>query len=255
MTSSKTRKGYQRPRSLTDAHMHYCAGCGHSTVHKILAEVMDALDIREKTIGIAPVGCAVLAYDYIDCDFAEAAHGRVAAVATGMKRLRPDLIIFGYQGDGDLAAIGLTETIHAANRGENITIIFINNTVYGMTGGQMAPTTLVGQQTATSPKGRDPTIMGYPIRMCELLNTLEYPYYIERVSLDSPKRILKAKKALTTAFEAQMNEKGYSFVEILSPCPIYFRLSPVESLQFVKNEMASQFPVGIFRKKGVPVRA
>ena len=182
MSSSKTRKGYSRPQCLTNVPMHYCPGCGHSMAHKILAEVIDALDIREKTIGIAPVGCAVLAYDYIDCDFAEAAHGRVAAVATGMKRSRPDRIIFGYQGDGDLAAIGLAETVHAANRGENITIIFINNSVYGMTGGQMAPTTLIGQKTATSPKGRDPKIMGYPIRMCELLNTLDYPYYIERAA-------------------------------------------------------------------------
>lgn len=255
MSSSKTRKGYRRPRCLTNVPMHYCSGCGHGMAHKILAEVIDALDIREKTIGIAPVGCAVLAYDYIDCDFAEAAHGRVAAVATGMKRSRPDRIIFGYQGDGDLAAIGLSETVHAANRGENITIIFINNSVYGMTGGQMAPTTLVGQKTATSPEGRDPKIMGYPIRMCELLNTLDYPYYIERVALDSPKGILKAKQAITTAFKAQINEKGYSFVELLSSCPVYFRLSPVESLQFVKKEMVPQFPVRVFRKEGVPIHA
>lgn len=241
--------------SLTDRHMHYCPGCGHSMVHKLLAEVMDTLGIRENTIGIAPVGCAVLAYFYLDCDITEAAHGRVAAVATGMKRSLPDRIIFGYQGDGDLAAIGLTETIHAANRGENITIIFVNNTVYGMTGGQMAPTTLVNQKTPTCPKGRDPATMGHPIRMCELLNTLDQPYHIERVALDSVKGVLKTKRALLTAFKAQMNEKGYTFIEILSPCPTYFRLSPADSFRFVGKEMTSRFPVRIFRKEGVPVHA
>lgn len=255
MKKQKVTKVYQRPKSLTETHMHYCAGCGHGMIHKILAEVIDALGISEKIIGIAPVGCAVIAYFYLDYDFSEAAHGRVAAVATGIKRSLPDRIVFGYQGDGDLAAIGLTETIHAANRGENITIIFVNNTVYGMTGGQMAPTTLLGQKTATSQKGRDPTIMGNPIRMCELLNTLDQPYHIERVALDSPKGVIKTRKALTTAFKAQMNKKGYTFIEILSSCPVYFRLSPVDSLQFVKEKMAAQFPVRIFRKEGIPVNA
>ena len=235
--------------------MHYCPGCGHSTIHKLLAEVIDELGIRETTIGIAPVGCAVLAYFYLDCDMSEAAHGRVAAVATGMKRSLPDRIVFGYQGDGDLAAIGLTETIHAANRGENITIIFVNNTVYGMTGGQMAPTTLLNQSTATCLKGRNASTMGSPIRMCELLNTLDQPYHIERVAIDSVKGVLKTKKALTTAFRAQMSGKGYSFIEVLSPCPAYFRLSPADSLRFVGKEMTATFPVRVFRKEGTVIDA
>ncbi len=251
----KTRTIYKRPDTLTDRHMHYCAGCGHSTVHKLLAEIIDKLGIRENTLGIAPVGCAVLAYFYLDCDITEAAHGRVAAVATGMKRSLPDRIVFGYQGDGDLAAIGLAETIHAANRGENITIIFVNNTLYGMTGGQMAPTTLLKQQTATCPNGRDPALMGCPIRMCELLNTLDRPYHIERVALDGVKGVLKTKKALMTAFQAQISGNGYSFIEILSPCPAYLRLSPSDSLRFVGREMTEQFPVRVFREEGARVNA
>ncbi|MDD5677758.1 MAG: thiamine pyrophosphate-dependent enzyme [Kiritimatiellae bacterium] len=247
--------GYQRPASLTDAAMHYCAGCGHSSVHKLLAEVLDELEIRERTVGVAPVGCAVFAYFYFKCDISEAAHGRAAAVATGIKRALPDRIVFSYQGDGDLAAIGLTETVHAANRGEPITVIFINNTVYGMTGGQMAPTTLAGQITATSPTGRNPATMGCPIRMCELLNTLEQPYYIERVALDGHGGMVATKKALLTAFQTQVSGKGYSFVEVLSPCPTHFRCSPQDSLKFVGQKMAAQFPVRIFRKEGVPVHA
>lgn len=246
---------YQRPTALTNVPMHYCSGCGHGMVHKVMAEVMDQLNIAEKTIGVAPVGCAVLAYFYLNCDMSEAAHGRTAAVATGIKRALPDRIVFSYQGDGDLAAIGLNETVHTANRGENITVIFINNTVYGMTGGQMAPTTLVGQKTMTSPDGRDFATMGGPIRMCELLNTLDRPYHIERVALDGPKGILAAKKALLTAFRAQMNGKGYTFIEFLSSCPVYFRLSPVASLKFVKEEMSRNFPVGIFRQEGTPCHA
>ncbi|MBI2438298.1 MAG: 2-oxoglutarate oxidoreductase [Lentisphaerae bacterium] len=251
----KTASGYQRPASLIKAPMHYCAGCGHSTVHKLMAEVMDELEIRERTIGVAPVGCAVLAYFYLRCDIAEAAHGRTPAVATGIKRALPDRIVFSYQGDGDLAAIGLAETIHTANRGEHITVVFINNTVYGMTGGQMAPTTLVGQVTATSPAGRQSATMGGPIRMCELLNTLDSPYYIERVALDSHEGVLATKKALLRAFQVQVAGKGYSFVEILSACPTYFRRSPLKSWEFVGREMAKQFPVRIFRKEGVPLHA
>lgn len=246
---------YQRPASLTDIPMHYCAGCGHSMIHKVLAEVLDELNIREKTIGVAPVGCAVLAYFYLKCDISEAAHGRTPAVATGIKRSLPDRIVFSYQGDGDLAAIGMAETVHAANRGENITVIFINNTVYGMTGGQMAPTTLVNQATPTCPQGRDPQTMGPPIRMCELLNTLDRPYYIERVALSGPKGVLAAKRALRTALAAQMNGKGYSFIEVLSPCPTYFRLSPTESLRFVQESMVPVFPVKVFRKEGVTIHA
>ena len=245
---------YSRPLSLIRKPMHYCEGCGHSLVHKLLAEVMDELHIRNKTIGVAPVGCAVFAYFYLKCDISEAPHGRTPAVATGIKRSLPDRIVFSYQGDGDLAAIGMCETIHTANRGENITVIFINNTVYGMTGGQMAPTTLVGQQTPTCPTGRKMNTMGGPIRVCEILNTLDRPFYIERVALDSVQGILRTRKALLTAFKAQMDGKGYSFVEILSPCPTYFRLSPKDSLQFVKNELSRHFPIRVFRKEGVKIQ-
>lgn len=244
---------YERPRSLTQAPMHYCAGCGHSLVQKLLAEIMDELRIGNKTIGVAPVGCAVFAYYYLKCDISEAPHGRTPAVATGIKRALPDRIVFSYQGDGDLAAIGMAETIHTANRGENITVIFINNTVYGMTGGQMAPTTLVGQQTPTCPTGRKASTTGGPIRICEILNTLDRPYYIERVALDGVQGILRTKKALLTAFKSQMEGKGYSFVEILSPCPTYFHLSSEDSLQFVKNELSKHFPVRAFRKEGVGI--
>lgn len=246
---------YVKPASLTDTHMHYCAGCGHSTAHKLIAEVMDKLGIAGKTIGVAPVGCAVFAYFYLACDFIEAAHGRAAAIATGIKRARPDRIVFSYQGDGDLAAIGLTETVHAANRGENITVIFINNAVYGMTGGQMAPTTLLRQKTATTPYGRAQELAGSPLRVCELLNTLDQPYYIERTALDGPKGVLATRRAIMEAFKAQIEGRGYSFVEILSPCPTYQRLTPVESLDFVREQMAPVFPVRVFRKQGVPVNA
>ncbi|NLB56413.1 MAG: 2-oxoglutarate oxidoreductase [Lentisphaerae bacterium] len=248
---TENKKIYSLPKSLTSNNFHYCAGCGHSTVHKLIAQSLDELGIRERTIGVAPVGCAVYAYLYIDCDFSEAPHGRTPAVATGIKRFRPDRIVFSYQGDGDLAAIGTAETIHAANRGENISVIFVNNTVYGMTGGQMAPTTLIGQKTATSPQGRDIALMGTPVRMCELLNTLETPYYIERVALDTPAGVRKAGRAITNVFRAQMENKGYSFVEILSSCPTYLRMDPVQSLEFISNEMAKQFPVKLFRKNGV----
>ena len=246
---------YSRPETLTDRHTHYCPGCGHGIAHKLIAETIDTLGIRENTIGVAPVGCAVLAYFYIDIDMAEAAHGRTPAVATGIKRSLPDRIVFSYQGDGDLAAIGMAETIHAANRGEMITVVFINNSVYGMTGGQMAPTTLVGQKTATSPEGRDADQMGPPLRMCELLNTLERPYHIERVALDGPAGVRRARKALLSAFTAQVQNKGYSFVEILSPCPVYQRLSPVDAFKFVGEQMAAKFPVRIFRREGKVVDA
>lgn len=241
---------YIRPAALIKTQMHYCEGCGHSLVHKLLAEIMDELRIGDKTIGVAPVGCAVFAYFYLKCDISEAPHGRTPAVAAGIKRVLPDRIVFSYQGDGDLAAIGMAETIHAANRGENITVIFINNTVYGMTGGQMAPTTLLNQKTPTCPSGRMAATMGAPIRVCELINTLERPFYIERVAFDSVQGVLRTKQALKTAFRAQMDGKGYSFVEILSPCPTYFHLSPKDSLRFVKNEMRKHFPVRVFRREG-----
>jgi 2-oxoglutarate/2-oxoacid ferredoxin oxidoreductase subunit beta len=245
---------YKRPAALTEKHTHYCPGCGHGIVHKLIAEVVDELGIRERTIGIAPVGCAVLAYFYLNFDVMEAAHGRTPAVATGVKRCLPDRVVFCYQGDGDLAAIGMAETIHAANRGEKITIVFVNNSVYGMTGGQMAPTTLPGQVTVTTPKGRDVALVGPAIRMCELLNTLDSPYHIERVALDGPNGVIRARKALLAAFEAQVNGKGYSFVEILSPCPVYQRLSPVDALKFVGEKMSACFPVRVFRRNGEVVR-
>jgi 2-oxoglutarate ferredoxin oxidoreductase subunit beta len=241
---------YRRPRSLTDAHTHYCPGCGHGIAQKLIAEVVDELGIRENTVGVAPVGCAVLAYFYLNFDVTEAAHGRTPAVATGIKRVLPDRVVFSYQGDGDLAAIGMAETIHAANRGEAITVIFVNNTLYGMTGGQMAPTTLVSQKTSTSPEGRDPATMGPPIRVCEMLNTLDRPYHIERVALDGPAGVRRARAAIRAAFRAQIEHAGYGFVEILSPCPVYQRGSPAESLEFVGKHMAAQFPVRVFRKDG-----
>jgi len=244
---------YTRPESLTDAHTHYCPGCGHGIVHRLIAEAVDSLGIREKTIGTAPVGCAVLAYFYMQFDVVEAAHGRTPAVATGIKRALPDRLVFSYQGDGDLAAIGTAETIHAANRGENISVIFINNAVYGMTGGQMAPTTLPGQKTATSPYGREPATMGQPLRMCEMISTLDAPRYIERVALDSPEGVRAAKRAIARSFRCQLNNEGYSFVEILSPCPTYQRLTPVQSLKFVGNEMTRFFPVRVFKKDGQAV--
>lgn len=246
---------YHRPKALTDTPTHYCPGCGHGMIHKLIAEALDSLKIRERTIGIAPVGCSVLAYFYLACDMVEAAHGRAAAVATGIKRSLPDRIVFSYQGDGDLAAIGLGETIHAANRGENISVIFVNNAVYGMTGGQMAPTTLIGQKTATSPAGRDLATMGQPMRMCELLSTLDQPYYIERVALSGVAGVRAARRAIATAFQAQIDNRGYSFVEVLSPCPIYQRCTPTEALAFVGEQMAGYFPVRVFRKEGQPVHA
>lgn len=241
---------YHRPAALKPTPTHFCPGCGHGIVHKLIAETLETLRIREKTIGVAPVGCAVLAYNYLACDISEAAHGRAAAVATGIKRCLPDRIVFAYQGDGDLAAIGMGETIHAANRGEHIAVIFVNNTVYGMTGGQMAPTTLIGQKTATSPCGRDQVTTGAPIKICELLNTLEAPWHIERVALDGPAGVRRTRKALATAFQAQVDDKGYSFIEILSPCPIHMHCSPVEAVRLVKERMIPYFPPGLYRQNG-----
>ena len=245
----------RRPTALSDNATHYCAGCGHGIVHRLIAEAVDRLGIQERTICVAPVGCAVLAYFYFNFDVTEAAHGRTPAVATGIKRVLPDRIVISYQGDGDLAAIGMAETVHAANRGENITVIFINNTVYGMTGGQLAPTTLIGQRTATSPDGRNVDVVGPPIRMCELLNTLEKPYYIARTALDGVQGVRDTRRAITTALQAQVENKGYSFVEILSPCPTYQRCTPEESLDFVGKQMVPYFPIGTYRKEGQVVHA
>ncbi len=238
---------YARPQCLIDVPTHYCAGCGHGTVHRVLAEIIDELGIRERTIGIAPVGCAVLAYDYIDIDWSEAAHGRPPAVATGLKRVRPDRIVFTYQGDGDLASIGMAETIHAANRGENITVIFINNAVYGMTQGQMAPTTLVGQKTKTTPRGRDPEQDGYPIRVCELLSGFDRVRFLARATVTSAARVRRMKKLLKKAFRYQIERVGFSLVEVLSPCPTYWRMTPVECCEFIEETMVKSFPLGVIK--------
>lgn len=238
------QKIFSRPKSLKNVAMHYCPGCGHGIVHRLIAEVIDELKIREKTIGICPVGCAVVAYDYWDFDCCEAAHGRALAVATGIKRLQPERIVFTYQGDGDLAAIGTNETIHAANRGENLSVIFINNAVYGMTGGQMAPTTLLNQKTATTPLGRDSKFEGYPLKVSEMLALLEGTKYIERVTVNSPKNIMRAKQAIIQAFKNQIEKRGFSLIEILSACPTYWHLSAVEANKWIEQEMIKTFPLG-----------
>ncbi|MDP3732404.1 MAG: thiamine pyrophosphate-dependent enzyme [Candidatus Omnitrophota bacterium] len=237
-------KVFSHPKSLRNISTHYCSGCGHGIAHRLIAEIVDELNIRERVIGVAPVGCAVIAYDYWDFDCSEAAHGRALAVATGIKRVRPQNIVFTYQGDGDLAAIGTNETIHAANRGENITVIFINNAVYGMTGGQMAPTTLLGQKTATTPFGREIKFHGYPLRISEMLALLPAVKYIERVSLHSPLEIIKAKQAIKRAFQNQIDNIGFSLVEILSPCPTYWDMPPKKSLDWIKDVMMKEFPLG-----------
>jgi len=239
---------FKRTPTLKDYPTHYCPGCGHGIAHRLVAEVIDELDIRGRTIGIAPVGCAVLAYDYLDVDMVEVAHGRAPAVATGMKRTNPDKIIFSYQGDGDLASIGAGEILHAAHRGEQITVVFINNAVYGMTGGQMAPTTLLGQITATTPRGRQKTGEGYPLQISELLAVLPGVIYIERCSLHNPAQIRKAKKALNHAFELQVNgAEGLSLVELLSSCPTYWRMTPAKANEWIEKEMTKVFPLGCLK--------
>lgn len=236
------KKIFSRPKSLRAVTTHYCPGCGHGIAHRLIAEVIDDLGLREKVIAVAPVGCAVIAYDYWDFDCSEAAHGRALAVATAIKRVRPENIVFTYQGDGDLAAIGTAETIHAANRGENLTVIFINNAIYGMTGGQMAPTTLIGQKTVTTPEGREVS-HGWPLKITEILAGLPGVKYAKRASLHSPQEILKAKKAIKQAFLNQINNKGFSIVEILSPCPTYWGMSPKDSLDWIKDKMIKEFPL------------
>jgi len=243
------KKIYTRPKSLKTNPFHYCPGCGHSVIHRLVAEVIDELNLQNKTIGIPPPGCSVFAYNYFDVDMAESAHGRGAAVATGIKRAFPETIVFTYQGDGDLAGIGTAETIHAANRGENITTIFVNNAVYGMTGGQMAPTTLRGQKTTTTPYGRDVALEGYPIKMSEILALVEGAVYIERVAVNSPANIRKAKKAIRKAFQVQIDHLGFSMVEILSPCPTNWKMSPLESWQWIDKEMAKEFPLGVIKDR------
>jgi len=238
---------YKAPETLIDIPTHYCPGCGHGIVHRLIAEIIDEMDIRGDTIGLAPVGCAVLAYNYLNIDMCEAAHGRTPSVATGIKRVHPDKIVFSYQGDGDLAAIGTAEIIHTANRGENITVIFVNNAVYGMTNGQMAPTTLINQKTLTTPHGRNEENDGYPLPVCELLSVIEGSRFIARTSMTSPKNIIRTKQLLEKGFETQIQEKGFSLIEILSPCPVYWRMNSVDSLKFIDEEMSKTFPLGIFK--------
>lgn len=239
---------FKRTPSLKNVPTHYCPGCGHGIAHRLIAEVIDELGIRGRTIGIAPVGCAVLAYDYLDVDMVEVAHGRAPAVATGMKRTNPDRIIFSYQGDGDLASIGAAEILHAAHRGEQITVIFINNAIYGMTGGQMAPTTLLGQITATTQDGRKALGQGWPMQVCELLAVLPGTIYIERCALSSAAAVRKAKKAIKHAFELQVDgDAGLSLVELLSPCPTYWRMTPAEAMKWIEDEMTKVFPLGCFK--------
>ena len=238
---------FERRKALSPVPFHYCPGCTHGIVHRLVAEAIDALGIEGKTIGIAPVGCSVFAYNYFECDMIEAAHGRAPAVATGVKRTHPDNIVFTYQGDGDLAAIGTAETVHVAARGENLTIIFINNAIYGMTGGQMAPTSLPGQVTTTSPYGRDPKIQGNPIRVCEMLSTLDGVAYAERVAVNNPKNVLKAKKAIQKAFQNQIDKKGLSIVEVVSTCPTNWGMTPADALKWVDEKMIPYYPLGVYK--------
>lgn len=241
-------KVYSRPKTwMKDVHTHYCPGCGHGIAHRLICETIDELGIQDRCISMSPVGCAAMMYNYIDIDYVEAAHGRAPATATGIKRVLPDKVVFTYQGDGDLASIGMAEIIHAANRGEKICVFFINNAIYGMTGGQMAPTTLIGQKATTCPNGRDPALAGYPIRMCELLASLATPGYIERVSLANPQYIMKAKKAIVKAFKYQMEGKGFSFIELLSSCPTNWGMSPRESFDWQIKNMIAYYPLGIYK--------
>ena len=242
---------YQRPESFTDVHTHYCPGCTHGVAHRLIAEVLDEMGLREKTIGVAPVGCSVFAYRYFKMDFVEAPHGRAPAMATGIKRVLPNNTIFTYQGDGDLASIGMAEIMHAAARGENITVVFINNAIYGMTGGQMAPTTLEGMKTTSSPLGRDIEMTGHPIRMAEILSNLDGAGYVVRRSLHNPANIRKSKKAIRLAFEAQERGLGFSMVELLSTCPTNWKISPNESLDFIADEMIPIFPLGDYKVNDV----
>jgi 2-oxoglutarate ferredoxin oxidoreductase subunit beta len=247
MINEQMQVVFDYPDSFTHSVSHYCPGCTHGVIHRLIAEVIDELGIREKTVGVAPVGCAVFIYNYFDTDFAEAAHGRAPAMATGLKRVQPDRVVFTYQGDGDLAAIGTSEIIHVAARGENITVIFVNNAIYGMTGGQMAPTTLPGMPTTSSPSGRDVELQGFPMRMCEVLAQLSGTSYIVRRSVHDPGNINKTKKALKTAFQVQLNQSGFSMVEVLSSCPTNWGVSPEKALAFIKDQMIPYYPLGDYK--------
>ena len=238
---------FQKPKSLTDAVLHYCPGCTHGIIHRLVAEVIDELGIEGKTIGVAPVGCSVMAYNYFTVDFVQAAHGRAPAGATGVKRSDPENIVFTYQGDGDLAAIGTAETVHAAARRENITVIFVNNAIYGMTGGQMAPTTLPGQVTQTSPYGRDTASVGFPVKVCEMLQNVDGAAYLERVAVNNVKNIRNAKKAIKKAFQNQIDGKGFSLVEVLSTCPTNWGMSPEKALTWLEDNMIPYYPLGVYK--------
>ena len=246
-TLAKEKLVFQRTKGLKETTTHYCPGCTHGIIHRLVGEVLEELEIRERTVGVAPVGCAVFAYNYINCDFLEAAHGRAPAFATGVKRTRPDLIAFTYQGDGDLASIGFNEIVHAANRGEKFTTVFVNNAIYGMTGGQMAPTTLPNQVTTTSPAGRDVKLAGWPIRVVELISTLATPGYIARVSVNTPANVIKAKKILKQAFQYQVDNVCFSMVEFLSTCPTNWGVTPNEALKWVEKSMMPYYPLGVFK--------
>ena len=238
---------FKKPNSLTDAPLHYCPGCTHGIIHRLVAEAIDELGVEGKTIGVAPVGCAVMAYNYFACDMVEAAHGRAPAVATGLKRALPENVIFTYQGDGDLASIGMAETVHAATRNENITVIFVNNAIYGMTGGQMAPTSLPGQVTQTSPYGRDVNTVGFPIRVSEMLSTLDGPEFIQRVAVNNVKNVMAAKKAIKKAFQNQLEGKGFSLVEVVSTCPTNWGMTPAKALEWLEENMLPYYPLGVYK--------
>lgn len=238
---------FDKPHALTDAPLHYCPGCTHGIIHRLVAEAIDELGIEGRTVGVASVGCSVMAYNYFACDMIQAAHGRAPAVATGAKRANPDNIVFTYQGDGDLAAIGTAETVHSAARGENITIIFVNNAIYGMTGGQMAPTSLPGQVTQTSPYGRDVKVAGYPVKVCEMLSQLDGATYLERVAVNNVKNVKNAKRAIKKAFENQVNGLGFSLVEVISTCPTNWGKTPEAALEWVEEKMIPYYPLGVYK--------
>ena len=240
---------FEKTKGLTDNQLHYCPGCTHGVIHRLVAETLEELGVTGKTIGIASVGCSVFSYNYFNCDMIQAAHGRAPAVATGAKRANPDNVVFTYQGDGDLAAIGTAETVHSAARGENITVIFVNNAIYGMTGGQMAPTTLPNQVTQTSPYGRDVTVVGYPVKVCEMLSQIDGATYLERVAVNNVKNIRKAKQAIKKAFQNQIEGKGFSLVEVLSTCPTNWGLTPKAALKWLDENMESYYPLGVYKDK------
>ena len=242
------KTGYKRPKLLKEAHFHYCPGCGHGIINRLLMEVIEEMDLQGEAVCVAPAGCGMLLYNYFEIDVIESAHGRGSAVATGIKRVTPESLVFSYQGDGDLAAIGTAEGFHAANRGENITVIFVNNGVYGMTGGQMAPTTLCGQVTTTTPDGRDSVLAGHPVRICEVFSMLDGATYLERVAVNKPAGVIKTKKAIAKAFQHQLDGRGFSLVEILAPCPTNWKMGSIESCRWIDEVMCKQFPLGLVKE-------